>query len=159
MLNYPKKFLSKLIFFYKNYKSNYNVYYIVETQDWAIKYVGAKIRESIKGVSFTLTSEIAFIRNSIVHFGSINTFINNGKIKTPHHSNNVIVTCFHLEDNDKRNILIQRADVFVNIWLTSCSMTKENLAKLGIKSDKILVIPLGVDLNIFKDIKFYANTF
>jgi glycosyltransferase involved in cell wall biosynthesis len=150
MQNYPKKFLSKLICFYQNYKSNFNVYYVVEPYDWAIKYVGVKIKEGIKGVSLRLTTEIAFIRNSIVHFGSINTLIINDRLTIPHQSNKVIVTCFHLEDNDKRNILIQRADVFVKLWVTSCSLTKEKLKKLGIRNDKIIVIHLGIDLNLFK---------
>jgi glycosyltransferase involved in cell wall biosynthesis len=92
------------------------------------------------------------IKNSIVHYGSINTFFGNKKIRLPHKSNKIIVSWFHVVPNDARCKLINKALKFIDIWHTSCEHTKTNMVNLGIPKDKIVVIPLGIDLNYFTPI-------
>ena len=90
------------------------------------------------------------IRNSIIHFGSINLILTPSGPNIPHHSNKVIVSYNHILPNDNRHkfldILINRVD----IWHVTNSITQNNLMELGIPAEKIVLIPLGVDINKFK---------
>lgn len=132
-----------------NYFSKADVFYIIENADWSIKHDGLSIKENInKNCRLTITH--LGIRNSIVHYGSINTFLTDKKIKKAHRTNKVVVTWFHITPNDCRITRIAEVDSFVDIWHTSCSLTKQKLCELGIDDGKVKVVPLGVDSNYFK---------
>jgi glycosyltransferase involved in cell wall biosynthesis len=63
------------------------------------------------------------------------------------------VTCFHLVPDDPRLNFIKKASKYKNILLhTSAYITKRKLIELGVPEEKIIVIPLGVDLGIFKPV-------
>ncbi|GAJ21057.1 unnamed protein product, partial [marine sediment metagenome] len=47
---------------------------------------------------------------------------------------------------------IIEAQRYLNFIHTSCNITKNNLINLGVKLEKIIVIPLGVDLSLFKPV-------
>ncbi|EOB3674778.1 TPA: glycosyltransferase family 4 protein [Vibrio vulnificus] len=132
-----------------NYFSNAEVFYIIENADWSIKHDGMSIKENLDR-KCRLTITHLGIRNSIVHYGSINTYLTDKKIKNPHKSNKIVVTWFHITPNDLRIKRIKDVDIFVDFWHTSCSLTKVKLCELGIKENKIKVIPLGVDCDYFK---------
>jgi glycosyltransferase involved in cell wall biosynthesis len=136
----------------KNYISTKKLYYVVEDADWAIMHVGKMITSMLKHV---ITSRITIthygIRNSIIHYGSISTFLGQDKIKLPHKSNKIIVTWFHIVPNDERLKLISEAIKYVDIWHTSCQSTQNKMIAIGIPKDKIVVIPLGVDLGYFSN--------
>ena len=75
-----------------------------------------------------------------------------------HSSNKVVFTWFHGTEEDKNleNLAMiqalpeasRRADVVH----TPCTISKENLIKWGVPEEKIVVVPLGVDLGIFKPV-------
>jgi len=135
----------------QNYFSKSQLFYIVENADWSIKHDGEMITSCLKD---SIVSSISIthygIRNSIVHYGSIGIFLGQDKIKLPHKSNKIIVTWFHIVPNDQRVKLLPEAIKHVDIWHTSCQSTKNKMIELGIPKDKIIVVPLGVDLNYFK---------
>lgn len=134
----------------KNYFLKKKLFYIVENADWSIKYDGKMIT---KNLNYIINSTISLfpygIRNSVVHYGSINSFLGQNKIKLPHKSNKIIVTWFHIVPNDERVKLIPEAIKYVDIWHTSCESTMTKMVELGIPKYKIVVIPLGVDLAYF----------
>ena len=107
------------------------------------------IASNLKQIRATTTITHLGIFNSIVHFGSINTFLRRNKINLPHKSNKTIVTWFHISPGDQRVKLIPEALKHVHLWHTSCNLTKNKMIKLGIPVDKIVVIPLGVNLRYF----------
>ena len=61
-----------------------DVYYIVEGADWVIDHVGRSITTNLRDVSSAVVTSCRGIRNSVVHFGSINTFMAGGKLRLPH---------------------------------------------------------------------------
>ena len=126
------------------------LFYIVDNAKWSIRHDGNMITNNITKIKSTITLTHLGIRNSIVHYGSIGTFISRNKIKLAHSSNKIIVTWFHVVPNDIRIKLIPRANNYVDIWHTSCYSTKHKMISMGIPENKIVVIPLGVDTNIFK---------
>lgn len=141
----------------KNVFGKEKLIYIVESLDWSIKWDGIQITSSLNKLNL-IKSDIRVttlgLRNKIVHFGSVNTYINikNG-FRQVHPSNKVVLTWFHVEAGDPKLKYIPKLNDFVEKVHTSCEKTKNILLESGLKSNKIMVIPLGVDTNVFKIIE------
>jgi len=133
----------------------FDLSYVVEAPDWSIKWDGEYITGNLNRSGLlearTTTSYLG-LRNQIVHFGSINIFLSNEGFKKPHWSNKIVVTGFHLVPGDPRLKFIRKADKHVYFFHTSCNITKQKLIELGVSEEKIIVIPLGVDLSLFKPV-------
>lgn len=127
--------------------------YVVENKDWAVSYVGKKIVEGLKGAKFenARTTTTAFgIKNQIVHFGSLHTLVANKGFKKVASSNKIVLTWFHFVpeyESNKKVVLGQGNLKFVH---TSCNITKQKILDFGIEPSKVVMIPLGVDLNLFQ---------
>jgi glycosyltransferase involved in cell wall biosynthesis len=126
-----------------------DIYYIIEGANWSIDHDGRSITANLSDLSSAVVTTCRGIRNSIVHFGSVNTFLSNDGPKLPHKSNKIIVTWFHISPGDKRIEFIPEADKYVDLWHTSCNITRDKLIDCGVPGEKITVIPLGVNLNAF----------
>ncbi len=141
--------LIKLNYILQNIFSHRVLYYVIESVDWSIKHDGMKITSNLINISSCITRTYLGIRNAIVHYGSINVFFGKNKLHLPHRSNCIVVTWFHVVPGDGRVKLISEAIKYVDLWHTSCNLTKRNMINLGIPEEKIVVIPLGVDLKLF----------
>tara|TARA_B100000795_G_C22737390_1_gene413871 strand:- start:127 stop:1146 length:1020 start_codon:yes stop_codon:yes gene_type:complete len=133
-----------------NFFSTSKLFYIVDSAAWSIRHDGIMITSNITKIKASITLTHVGLRNSIVHYGSIGSFISGKKIKLAHSSNRIIVTWFHVEVNDSRIKLIPEANNYVNLWHTSCYSMKNKMIVMGIPKEKIIIIPLGVDTNIFQ---------
>ena len=131
------------------------VYYISEIEDWVIKDIGKSISEySSKKVKLGYSS--LFIRNSVIHFGSLNTYLN--QPFPPHKSNKLIVTWYHIPNSFDFNKSVKEKADKVDIWITSNSLTKSKLLELGIAQYKIELVPIAVESFFNKsDKKEYKN--
>lgn len=135
--------------------NRYNLSYIIESANWSIRYDGKYITENLNRLNLIkarLTTTYRGIRNQIIHFGSVNTFLRENGFQQPHNSNKIVLTWFHVVPGNKRNENIIEAQKYLNFIHTSCNITKNNLINLGVKPEKIIIIPLGVDLSLFKPI-------
>ncbi len=126
-----------------------DLYYVVEGANWSIDHDGRSITANLRDITSTVVTTCRGIRNSIVHFGSVNTFLSNDGPKLPHRSNKIIVTWFHISPGDKRVEFIPEAAKYVDLWHTACNITRNKLIKLGVPEEKITTIPLGVNLTAF----------
>ena len=130
---------------------NVGIYYIVEDANWSIRQDGLNIvrhlRET-KGVVCTVGGRIP--RNAVRHYGSFNIPFGDKYFKK---NITTIVTCFHIVDGDSRTEKIKKLDKHVAIWHTSCMKTKQKLIHYGVSENKIVVIPLGIDLDVYKPLK------
>lgn len=133
----------------ENYFSKNKVVYIVENANWSIKHDGKMITSNLKQVHSRIAITFRGIRHSVVHFGSLNLFFTNKGFRNVHKSNKVIVTVFHIVNGDKRANYIAQADNFVDYWHTSCQKTKNKLISFGASPQKIIVIPIGIELKAF----------
>jgi glycosyltransferase involved in cell wall biosynthesis len=135
----------------RNVFSGESVYYVAEAADWVILYEGIKIQQYINKWQhkFAVTYSSKGIRNSVIHYGSEGLLFDAKKIKKPHNSNKVIVTCYHIKNNDPKFRFAVEADQLIHRWHTACRITKNKLIKLGILADKIDVIPLGIEPDKF----------
>lgn len=133
--------------------NKYNLSYIIESANWVIKCDGKYITKNLNKLNpirARLTTTYRGIRNQIIHFGSVNTFLRENGFRKPHNSNKIVLTWFHIVPEDKRNKNIIEAQGYLNFIHTSCNITKNNLVNMGVEPEKIIVIPLGVDLSLFK---------
>jgi len=150
-----KQILSNALAIKDNILSNrkYKLSYIVENKDWIVSQIGKKLVECLSVLDFkqartTITS--VGLRKQIIHFGSVHTFLKENEFKKFHISNQAILTWFHFINEDKRVKYILQAQNNLKAIHTSCNITKQSLINFGVDRSKLLVIPLGVDLGLFK---------
>ncbi len=132
--------------------ASYQLTHIVEISDWAIRGVGTSVTRSLNAQRL-VRSRISYtpigLRNQIIHFDSVHTFFTKTGWHSPHPSNRVVLTWFHVVPDDPRLELLERAQHEIHAIHTSCESTKRTLVNAGIDEDKIVVIPLGVDTSLF----------
>lgn len=133
------------------------IYYVIEDANWSIKWDGISITSNIKklfNIEAKTVTNYNDIKNQILHLGSRGLYVPHGwrDIDT---SNKVIYTWFHGDktDQDPQNIAMIEAfpdaAKICEFVHTTNNRTKERLIEWGIPRDKIIEIPLGVDLNLF----------
>ncbi len=149
------KFRFKIFSIVKNYLLSLKaeLIYIVEEKDWSIFWDGKYITDYLKGknlIKAEVTVPFFFAKNKIIHYGSINCFIHGTKIECPKKSNKIIISWFHIVPTDTRLKYIPYLNRLTDIIHTSNSITKSKLVEFGIEEDKIVVIPLGIDLSVFR---------
>ncbi|MFW9997984.1 MAG: glycosyltransferase family 4 protein [Candidatus Odinarchaeota archaeon] len=152
VINYSKVGYSSIV----NYMNPKDLIYVIEAESWSIKWDGLYITKNLQGMIDSATRlthcGLRDGKSKIVHFGSLHTYIpplNYRKTKN-------VVTCFHI-DPDARKTIAKVKDNFeeIDILHTSCQITKEILIdELDMTgAEKIKVIPLGVDHEIFRELQ------
>jgi len=143
-------------------KKKKKIYYIVEPLNWVINWEGKYISKNIRilyntPVKLLKPSRliISLIRNQIIHFGSRNIYLPYN-YKYVNDNNDLILTWYHGTDKDTEYIrLIKETSKKLSVIHTSCSITSEQLAGWGVEENKIVIIPIGVDVNLFKGTDSY----
>ena len=131
----------------------YDLFYVVENADWSIRWDGKYITENLNQQKLLRSKVIVDdigIRNKIIHYGSENTLIGKSGIKRLDATNKAVVTWFHVSPGDERTKYVPALNKIAAKVHTSCQITKRELISWGLKEDKIAVIPLGVDLGLFR---------
>ncbi len=134
-----------------NFITSKKVILITESVNWSINEDSKNIQKYLKDkISFKISITHIGARNKILHFMSANTFINNKGIAKISKSNKIILTWFHIVDTDKDRITkIPKLNNIVNYVHTASEITKKKLIAHGLDKNKIILIPLGVNLNEF----------
>jgi glycosyltransferase involved in cell wall biosynthesis len=138
------------------------IYYIVEPANWVINWEGIYISKYIrllynKPVKLLKPSKLrlSIIKNQIIHFGSRNVYLPQN-YKYVNENNNLILTWYHGTDRDIQYIeSLKEASKELSIIHTSCTISKDNLIRWGVDKDKIVVIPIGVDIKLFREAAAY----
>lgn len=132
----------------------HKLYYMVESPNWSIKWDGIYITKSINNLKLDLSAKMNIhypqTSNSIIHFGSRNIYLPTA-YELVDKSNKIIFTWFHGTDEDTDYInALPEASKYASFVHTSCEISKKQLIRWGVDESKIVVIPIGVDLSIFK---------
>lgn len=131
------------------------LFYLIESADWVIRQVGIDITANLnnqKLLKAKMTVAHRGVYNQVIHFGSVNTFLTSEGFRRPHKSNKVVLTWFHVVPSDPRIKFVKEAQKYVDVVHAASTITKEKLTEIGIAEEKIVVIPLGVDLSLFKPV-------
>jgi glycosyltransferase involved in cell wall biosynthesis len=138
--------------------SKKKIYYIVESIEWSTNWDGRYIVGNVKRlfnqsarVVKTSRLMISRIKGQIIHFGSRNTYLPYN-YKYVNKDNDIILTWFHGTDKDLDYIrlLPEVSKKRLSMLHTSCTITREQLIKWGAAGEKIKIIPIGVDIDLFK---------
>lgn len=143
-------------------KKKKKIYYIVEPVNWSINWDGKYITSNVTrifgqpaGVLKISRLRLSIIRNQIIHFGSRGTYLPSN-YKYVSKKNDVVLTWFHGTDKDVDYIkLLPEVSKNLSVIHTSCTITANQLVKWGADENKIVVIPVGVDVNLFKSTDSY----
>jgi len=135
--------------------------YLIEESNWAIEWVGRYITTNLRKFNL-IDAEIAshyFAKNKIIHYGSKTCLIRDKNIIHLDDSNIHILTCFHITPQDDIVKIIPYLNKKLDFIHTSNIIMKNLLIELGFDKNKTLVIPLGVDLSLFRryDLKFKSS--
>ncbi len=134
-----------------NIFSRERVVLISESAHWAIYEDCEYIKKYCKDyISIRIAITPIGLRNKIVHFASVGTLIKKkGVIKT-HKSNTLILTWFHIGDDDGARLqYIPWINDHIKYVHTSCTITAEQLFSHGLHREKIVIIPIGVNTKVF----------
>lgn len=137
-----------------NLLSRRQIVLVSEPDNWVINVVAKELREELNKIAPNL-SRVSFsplgLRNKIVHFCSVNTLIGGQDIRYCHKSNKIILTWYHVIDNDKRIALIPKLNEKVDLVHTACDITYNKLVKYGFDKEKVVIIPESIDLRYFSN--------
>lgn len=135
---------------------NTKLIYIIENANWSIKWDGIYITNEINKIGLTAKTDTVFedYKNKILHFGSRGTYLPEAW-KRIDASNKVVFAYFHGEDTDTElTSMLKLASKRADFFHTSCLKTREHLIKYGVPHEKIIVIPIGVDIKTFKPVSW-----
>lgn len=140
------------------------IYYIVESIEWVTNWEGSYISKNVRAlynqpIKILKTSKIRIsrIKNQIIHFGSRGTYLpcNYNYVNK---DNDIILTWYHGTDKDVEYIkLLPEVSKNLAALHTSCTITREQLIKWGASEEKIIIIPIGVDIGLFKKTNIYSK--
>lgn len=132
------------------------VQFVVEKANWSIRWDGTYICQGVNAIrpgTAALTDHPERMAARIVHFGSQYMWPAWG----PHmaRSNRYIVTYFHGKPEDGPDAARGLEQILASVRrlervITAASLTEERLLAWGVPRDKLVRIPIGVDLGLFR---------
>ena len=136
------------------------VLYVIDRAAWSFYWDGKYITSGLRrlpGVKARLVHEPWAHRNKIIHFGSRYAYIH-GPHQRLHESNHLFLTWFHGEPWDPSPAIQKLFAEFAQVEgrlekiVVSNSTCKRGLEEFGISDQRLVNIPLGVDLNRFSPV-------
>jgi len=127
-----------------------DVYYISDNANWVIKEIGESLRREFNSPSFKIVTKSSGVFSGIKHY-STRYDINKILFWSPLIKN--VLTYFHGDDSDIKLLKkIKRKQFLIDVIHTSCQYTKDHLIKHGIKEEKIVIVPIGIEINDFSPV-------
>ena len=132
------------------------IVYIVEDANWSIKWDGIHTTRELEkfGRAACIDTSSSFHSGKILHFGSAYVFETQA-FRPISANNEVVVTFFHGRygddaGTDRRLDLLRKNIDRIDAVAVSNSIMRKRFIGMGIPEQKIFLVPIGVDLNIFK---------
>lgn len=131
------------------------IYFVVQHAGWAVTWVGKYVTRELRR-QYDLDAQIhpglPEVQHSLLHFGCRSLYIPN-ICRRVDPSNKVVFTWFHGTEEDTRFIeALPEGSRRADLIHTSCSISRKQLIDWGAEEEKIRVVPLGVDTDLFSPI-------
>ena len=138
--------------FAKNVLRPSTLAYVVEAAPWSVQWDGVYITRGLRRqqlLSARTTTTPFGVRSNIVHFGSFRTlYFRKQRYKLSKKRTHVL-TVFHVQPGNTQYEILPDLMSELAVLHTSCQATKRDLVALGVPDDRVAVIPLGVDTELF----------
>lgn len=132
------------------------VYYVTPESNWIIDWVGRYITTQLQEqfeVDAHMVTNVRWLAGQVIHYGTLWSWL--GNLGTPQNRRNqVVATVFH---GDRReavfsealNKLVDKQDSMRRL-VTASTIMEQRFIEWGIDPERIVNIPLGIDLEVFK---------
>jgi glycosyltransferase involved in cell wall biosynthesis len=135
-----------------------HIVYISEMRDWAIDQVGQQVQRFLpEPYSMRITGTYKGYRNTTLHLGAPSLYLKPAHLEAMRsRSNRILLSWTHgLPDNPDPTIQsriesMAAAIPYFDRILAMTGTGRDFLVQMGIPPERIALIPLGVDLNVFK---------
>ena len=132
------------------------VQFAIESEDWAIRWVGEHIRDEIEVLEpgiIAVTTQPQRMVSRIVHFGSQYKWLTWGRHLSP--SNRYVVSFFHGKRQDGPDVSRHIDEFLASVprlsrIVTGAGIVEQRLLDWGVPRDKVVRIPIGVDTRLFQ---------
>jgi glycosyltransferase involved in cell wall biosynthesis len=134
------------------------VFYVVESFNWAIAYDGRYITAGVRragGIPERTVRSALGLHHQVVHYGSRNLYMLGG-YRDADPSNRAVMTWYHGHPGDPKQenqamiaALAERAAGLEAI-VTASSISQKRLIGWGVPEAKLIRVPIGIDLRLFK---------
>ncbi len=152
------QFLWRTAKYHLNQPQSRNIYYVVPDKEWVTDWVGRYITNHIHHqfqVQATTTATPQLLTQHLIHYGEAGAYLASLG-KKQNQRNILIATIFHGDIVDCSDQLKQNTERFIahtdqlTHIVTSATLMKNRLLRWGVPREKVRLIPLGVDLGLFK---------
>lgn len=130
--------------------------FVTENAEWSIRHDGEQTLAQLRrlGIPSRMTEFPYMVRDAVLHFGSLNVFRPAARCWGSY-GNKVVLTCFHGDYGiepamDQRLDLVRRRASEINRLVVSNELMRERFLRWGFPSDRLRLIPVGVDLHSFQ---------
>tara|TARA_B100000886_G_scaffold337424_1_gene298100 strand:- start:4677 stop:5807 length:1131 start_codon:yes stop_codon:yes gene_type:complete len=161
-IKYLKNYL-KILFFKLNIFNNFpkhhdtKIKYVVEKENWSIKwdgkYISSKINQKLNSNIISI-SDLPDInkKNKLIHFGSQYMWVDWYELMP--NDKKYVVSFFHGKKSDGPKVKEHIEDFLksqnsIYKVITASSLIQQRLLNWGIPKSKLEIIPIGVDTNLF----------
>lgn len=123
--------------------------YITEPAHWATRNVGENLARALSvhhRLPVRVTASPHGLGNLLLHFGSLPIFLRSRRAL----SQSQLLTIYHLSPEFRQQAELLQTAAPLRLIHTTNMHARRDLVALGIPEDKIRVIPLGVDDNLFQ---------
>lgn len=133
------------------------IWYVVDGADWSNEWDGRYITDYVRrcGLPASVAYDPKRAEGDIVHFGATWSFLGQSA-GTNHDRNALVATVFHGDRSGREPTLAKAMDeVLASIGklkylVISCHLMFDRFRRWGVDEKKLRMIPLGVDLELFK---------
>lgn len=131
------------------------VQFVVEKAEWAIKWVGEHVRKEIEVIrpgTVQITTQPQRSFSNVVHFGSQYMWLSWGHLLSSR--NRFVTSFFHGKPEDGDDVA-RHIDTFLHsvryldYVVTAAGMMERRLLSWGVPREKLVRIPIGVDMKVF----------
>lgn len=129
-----------------NFWNSCDIHIVHDGNDWVIQEVSKSLTKAITKENFARVSSSSygyFLSEKVVHFNSVVPTRRFGK-------NKVIATWYHVATHDRRLNFLENIVSSVDVLHTTAQITKKTLVRSGFPKEKIIVLPMGIDLRVFR---------
>lgn len=125
-----------------------DIVYVVDTAAWSIYWDGYyTVTNMPENISAVVRRTAVGARATIIHYGTVDLFLRE-QHKAAKKAKK-IVSWFHVDPAMDLSAVVPIVNQHATLVHTTCEITKEVLVQAGVEGDRIVIVPLGVDIKTF----------